>query len=111
MPRSRGDAMTANDVSPLPPGEGPGVKVRVAHVTQGLDIGGQERLLVEMARHRDRSRFDWTVIILGSRGTLADALEADGVRVVPLDLPTGFRIGLWRRLARMFRAEQYNVVH
>jgi len=31
---------------------------RVAHITQGLEVGGQERLLVEMARHRDRARFE-----------------------------------------------------
>jgi glycosyltransferase involved in cell wall biosynthesis len=86
-------------------------RLRVAHVTLGLNIGGQERLLVEMARHRDQTRFDWTVIVLGGRGPLADALEADGVRVVPLEQPAGFRFGLWRQLARMFRAEHYNVVH
>ena len=36
---------------------------------------GQERLLVEMARHRDRQRFDWTVIALRDRGTLAATLS------------------------------------
>ncbi len=86
-------------------------RLRVAHVTLGLDIGGQERLLVEMARHRDVARFDWTVVVLGGRGVLADALEASGVRVVALAEPAGFRVGLWRRLARMFRAEQFDVVH
>lgn len=87
------------------------MKLRVAHVTQGLEVGGQERLLVEMARHYDRERFDWTVIVLGSRGPLADPLEAAGVRILPLDLPTGFRPGIWRQLASLFRAGQYQVVH
>src|SRR5207253_4339956 len=86
-------------------------KLRVAHVTQGLDIGGQERLLVEMARHRNRERFDWIVIVLGPRGPLADPLEADGVRVVTLDAPTGLRFGLWRRLTGLFRAEAFDVIH
>src|ERR1043166_6652189 len=98
-------------ISPLPPGEGSGARVRVAHVTQGLDVGGQERLLVEMARHRNRDRFDWTVLVLGHRGPLAEGLEAEGVRVLTLDTPTGLRIGLWRRLTRMFRADAYDVVH
>jgi glycosyltransferase involved in cell wall biosynthesis len=86
-------------------------RLRVAQITLGLEIGGQERLLVEMARHRDRARFDWTVIVLGGRGPLADALEADGVRVVPLHASSGLRLGLWRHLARMFRAEHYDIVH
>ena len=85
--------------------------IHVAHVTLGLEVGGQERLLVEMARHRDRERFQWTVIVLGPRGQLAAPLEADGVRIVPLDAPGGLRFGLFRRLARMFRAERCDVVH
>jgi glycosyltransferase involved in cell wall biosynthesis len=97
----RGDAMTM---------ETPG-RLRVAQLTLGLEVGGQERLLVEMARHRDRARFDWTVIVLGPRGTLADAIEAVGVRVLPLDVPDGFRPSLWRQLARLFRQERFDVVH
>ncbi len=86
-------------------------RLRVAQVTLGLEVGGQERLLVEMARHADRTRFDWTVIVLGSRGVLADAIEAAGVRVLALDTPPGLRPGLWRRLARLFRQERFDVVH
>lgn len=85
--------------------------LRVAHVTQGLEIGGQERLLVEMARHRDKTRFDWTVIVLGPRGSLADAIEDTNVRVLPLDAASGLRPGLWRQLARLFRQERFDVVH
>lgn len=33
-------------------------RLRVAHISQSLEIGGQERLMVEFARHRDRDRFD-----------------------------------------------------
>ena len=31
---------------------------RVVHLSLGLDVGGQEKLLVEFARHADRQRFD-----------------------------------------------------
>ncbi|MBI2805103.1 MAG: glycosyltransferase [Planctomycetes bacterium] len=85
--------------------------LRVAQVTLSLDIGGQERLLVEMARHRDTARFDWTVIALAGRGSLADLMESLGVRVVALDAPGGFRPGLWRRLSKLFRAERFDIVH
>ena len=64
-------------------------KRRIAHVTLGLEVGGQERLLVEMARHRDVSRFDWTVIVLGPRGSLADAIESAGVRMMALESADG----------------------
>jgi sugar transferase (PEP-CTERM/EpsH1 system associated) len=89
----------------------PATVLRVAQVTLGLEMGGQERLLVEMAQHRDASRFKWTVIVLGQRGPLADALEAASVRVLALEEPDGFRAGLWWRLAALFRQEQFDVVH
>lgn len=85
--------------------------MRVGHVTLGLEIGGQERLLVEMARHADHARFAWIVIVLGPRGKLADAIEAAGARVITLDTPNGFRPGLLLTLARLFREERLDVVH
>jgi glycosyltransferase involved in cell wall biosynthesis len=86
-------------------------RLRVAHLTLGLNVGGQERLLVEMARHRNADRFDWTVVVLGDRGSLADIVEAASVRVLPLGAPSGFRPSLWRQLARLFREERFDVVH
>ncbi len=86
-------------------------RLRVAHVTLGLDVGGQEKLLVEFARCADRRRFELVFVSLGGRGVLADDLEAWGWPVVALGEPTGFRPGLVLRLARLFRAERIDVVH
>jgi glycosyltransferase involved in cell wall biosynthesis len=86
-------------------------KLRVAHVTLGLAMGGQEKLLVEFARHADRSRFDLQIVSLGTRGVLADEIEACGCPVTALGEPSGFRIGLFFRLARWLRRERIDVVH
>jgi glycosyltransferase involved in cell wall biosynthesis len=85
--------------------------LRVAHITLGLDMGGQEKLLVEFARHADRSRFDLQVVSLSTRGVLADEIEACGCPVTALQQPSGFRPGLFLRLARWFRRERIDVVH
>ena len=69
-------------------------RLRVAHVTLGLDVGGQEKLLVEFARCADRRRFDLHFVSLGGRGVLADDLEAHGWPVTALNEPFGFRPGL-----------------
>jgi RHS repeat-associated protein len=45
--------------------------MRVVHLTLGLDVGGQEKLLVEFARHADRSNFDLAFVSLTSRGAVA----------------------------------------
>ncbi len=84
---------------------------RVAHVTLGLDVGGQEKLLVEFARCADRNRFDLHFVSLGGRGLLADDLESHGWPVTTLGAPFGFRPSLIPRLARLFRQLRIDVVH
>ena len=87
------------------------MKTSVAHVSLGLDTGGQERLLVEFARCADRERFDLTFVSLTSRGTLAGAIEEHGWPVVALEEPGGFRPGLVLRLRKLFRERGIRVVH
>ena len=86
-------------------------RLRVAHVTLGLDVGGQEKLLVEFAHCADRRRFDLHFVSLGGRGVLAGDLEAWGWPVEALGEPSGFRPGLVLRLARFFRDRRIDVVH
>jgi glycosyltransferase involved in cell wall biosynthesis len=86
-------------------------RARVAHVTLGLDVGGQEKLLVEFARHADRSRFDLLFVSLTTRGTLAADIEACGWPVVALEEPAGLRPGMVLRLAGLFRRKRVAVVH
>jgi glycosyltransferase involved in cell wall biosynthesis len=87
------------------------VKTSIAHVSLGLDTGGQERLLVEFARCADRDRFDLTFVSLTTRGNLAGAIEEHGWPVVALDEPGGFRPSLVMRLRKLFRARGIQVVH
>jgi glycosyltransferase involved in cell wall biosynthesis len=86
-------------------------RLRVVHLTLGLDVGGQEKLLVEFARHADRARFALTFVSLTTRGALAGDLEACGWPVVALGAPQGVRPDLVWRLARLFRQLEADVVH
>src|SRR3984957_18974568 len=85
--------------------------VRVAHVTLGLDMGGQEKLLVEFARHADRRRFELLFVSLGGRGVLADEIEALGWQVTALNTPTGLHPSLILCLARTFQRFGADIVH
>jgi hypothetical protein len=86
-------------------------RLRVAHVTLGLDVGGQEKLLVELARHANRDGFELVFVSLTGRGRLAPDLESQRWPVVTLDQPDGLRPGLILRLARLFRELNVDVVH
>jgi glycosyltransferase involved in cell wall biosynthesis len=85
--------------------------LRVAHVSHGLDMGGLEKLLVELARHTDRRSFRLHFVSLGGRGLLADEVEACSWPVTALNQGAGFRPRLFLCLAGLFRRYQIDVVH
>jgi glycosyltransferase involved in cell wall biosynthesis len=95
----------------ISPKRGQRRRCRIAHITLGLDTGGQEKLLVEFARLADRRRFDLTFVSLTTRGRLAADIEAHGWPVVALDEPPGFRPGMVLRLAPLLRRRRIDVVH
>ena len=72
---------------------------RVAHVTLGLDTGGQEKLLLEFARHGDRRHFELFFLSLTTRGRLAGEIEAEGWRVQAMQQAAGFRPSIAFRVA------------
>jgi glycosyltransferase involved in cell wall biosynthesis len=86
-------------------------RLRVAHISLGLDVGGQERLLVEFARHARRDRFDLTFVSLTDRGKLAETIESCGWPVLTMNESPGLRPGMSWRLARLFRKQKFDVVH
>lgn len=88
-----------------------GRRLRVGHISLGLDVGGQERLLVEFARHANRRRFELTFVSLTGRGRLAETIEAQGWPVLALEEPPGVRPRLFLRLARLFFRQSFDVVH
>lgn len=86
-------------------------RLRVVHVTLGLDVGGQEKLLAELARHADRDRFALHFVSLTTRGPIADEIEACGWPLTALRAAEGLRPGLVWTLSRLFRRLGADVVH
>src|SRR5438093_9764582 len=84
---------------------------RLAHITLGLDTGGQEKLLVEFARHADRRRFELFFLSLTSRGSLAPDIEQQGWPVVALEESPGFRPAIALHIVPWLRRWRIDVVH
>jgi glycosyltransferase involved in cell wall biosynthesis len=84
---------------------------RIAHITLGLDTGGQEKLLAEFARHADRRRFELFFLSLTSRGVLAKTIEALDWPVVALEEPQGFRPDMALRILPWLRRWRIDVLH
>jgi len=83
-------------------------RLRVLHVTQGLEMGGLEKVLVDIARHADREH---SFVSLATRGILGDDITACGCRVAALGMPSGFRLQAIRTLARLIKEWGIDVVH
>ncbi|MBX9677906.1 MAG: glycosyltransferase [Gemmataceae bacterium] len=86
-------------------------RTRVVHVSLGLDVGGQERLLVEFARHADREKFDLTFVSLTSRGIIADAIDEARWPVLALGERPGFSVGRFFRVGRLLRSLEADILH
>ena len=86
-------------------------RLRVVHLTGCLDMGGQEKLLVEFAKHADRDRFELRFVSLSTRGDLADDLEGHGWPVETLQLEPGLHPCVPFRLAKLLRTWQADIVH
>jgi len=75
--------------------------VRVLHVISGLGTGGAEAMLHKLLQTLPRDRFDSRVLSLGGAGVFGPKLEAMGIPVRCLSLPSPLQgLGaLWRLLA------------
>ena len=58
------------------------MKPKIVHIITGLEVGGAEVMLCRLLEHADHSRFEHSVICLLERGSLADRLEATGIKPV-----------------------------
>jgi glycosyltransferase involved in cell wall biosynthesis len=82
--------------------------MRILHVITGLMAGGAEQQLRLLLGH---TRHQADVVTLYNRGVVADAIEADGTRVVDLGMRSNRDASALYRLVRLMRTGRYDVVH
>ncbi len=85
-------------------------KLKILHVIDSLDIGGMERVVIDVANGLDAAKFDQIVCCLSRRGEAANELH-DDVRCI--DLGKGDKADRWMpwKLARLIRRERPDIVH
>ena len=85
--------------------------IAVAHVVLSLDVGGLERLVVDLVREGRRSGQEQAVICVERPGELAPRAEALGARVFCAHKSPGIRPTVVNRLANLFRGLRPDIVH
>ncbi len=88
--------LTGERPAPIFPGVRP---VKVAHIIHGLDIGGLERLVVDLAARSRAFGVDPSLVAFGQDGPVRAWAEAVGLPVHPLGDIRGLSLEALRRLA------------
>lgn len=86
-------------------------RCRIVHVTLGTNVGGMERMLVELARFADRPRFALSFVSLQPAGRIASELRTLQCDVHSLEKPPGLRATTVLYLTRMLRRLRPDIVH
>jgi glycosyltransferase involved in cell wall biosynthesis len=82
----------------------------VCHVLHSLDVGGAEVLAARMGRGM-QDRFRLLFVCLDDLGTLGTQLRAEGFPVHVVERRPGIDLRCVRRLGRLLRDEQVDVIH
>ena len=81
-------------------------------VTFGMSIGGMERVIMELCRYVDPSRYKLSICCISKRGPLADIMEGEGVPVYFCENQS--KVGKYLRgfeLARVFADQKVDLLH
>ena len=87
------------------------MSLNLIQVVFSLDVGGVEKLIVEMARKINREQFNFSVCCLTKNGELSNQLEKEGVEIFYLGKKEGFDLGLIFRLAWLLRKQKADILH
>lgn len=85
--------------------------ITIAHVLSGLQVGGLERVVVNLVRALSKMGYRQHVICLEDGGPFAEQVEACGVSVTVLGKRLGMNLCVVRQLAALFRKKKVSIVH
>ena len=86
-------------------------RMRIIQIVESLDLGGLERLAVNLAIEQKRRGDDSEIYCVCRRGVVADEAEAAGIPVRCFNKPPGLNPLALLRIARALMADRPEVVH
>jgi glycosyltransferase involved in cell wall biosynthesis len=85
--------------------------MRIAQLLNSLDIGGAERMVVDLARSLQQRGHSLQIVCLRNSGELSRPLAEAGIEVVALNKNDGFSPSALLRLAQLLKQTRTDVVH
>jgi glycosyltransferase involved in cell wall biosynthesis len=105
------DGPASGPAGPPPGDEDASRPVRVAHVVLSMELGGLERVVVDLVREGQALGQYVEVICLESGGVLAPMVDALEAPLTVMDKSPGFRPAVIRRMDRLFHKMRPDVIH
>ena len=85
--------------------------VHIVQLVEDLELGGLERLAVDLALAQQKSGHQVSVYCLYGAGPLAEPLKAAGIPVVPFQKARGFSFAAVLAMAKCLRRVRAQVIH
>ncbi len=89
----------------------PGKKAHVLQLLLSLEVGGAERIVLNIMEKNNSPVFDYTACCLDSKGAYAKKLESIGQKVILLKRKPGIDWSMPFKLARLVCREKIDIIH
>jgi len=87
-------------------------KIKIAHVTFDMSVGGAERVVLDLAQHTDPGRYEVSVICLQQPlGPFGVTLRTKGYDVETINRKPGFDFSLIRRIRKSIKNIELRILH
>ncbi|HLV31551.1 MAG TPA: glycosyltransferase [Chitinispirillaceae bacterium] len=87
-------------------------KIKILQVTHDLEMGGLQKVIVNICRNIDKSKFDISVLCLRKKGAFSTEIEQLGVPVTIIpQKQAGTDYFTFLKIARFFKQNKPDVVH
>lgn len=88
------------------------MKKRIAHLTFDMSIGGAERVIYNLVKSTDRSKYDLSILCLEEPiGPLGKQLQEEGYSISSLGRKPGFDLSLLRKVRQYIKHHQVDLLH
>ncbi len=85
--------------------------LNVLYIILNLGQGGAERVVIDLAKTLDRSRFNPTVCCLYDKGPFAEELERENIKVIALNKKRRVELSIIKKLIGIIRENDIHIVH
>lgn len=87
------------------------MKLKVLYIIWSLGLGGAERVVINLAKGLDKTKFNPLICCLNDKGIFAQELEKEGIKVLELKKTWKFDFTVIKKLTAIIKENRIDIVH